>query len=495
MGQIENALISVADKTGLVDFSAGLVRFGIKILATSGTASFLKQNGIDCTEISAITGSSDYLGGLVKTLHHGIHLGILASRDDSSHMEQLKRSGFPKIDMVVVNFYPLKRTKERSLDFIDIGGPAMARAAAKNFRSALPIPHPRWYQPVLAELEKYGEVSSDLRWQLALETLIMTSAYDCQILDGVGMEWIGRDRVILALKKQMELRYGENPHQKAYLYGFAEPSGFEVLKGELSYNNILDIDCCIELLRDLEQRAAVVVKHAGPCGVAESDQPISALESAYGCDPVSAYGGVIGVNFKFDEECASFVAKKFVECIVAPDFDTASLKLLEKKKTRLVKTCGDGSQWLYRSALSGMLIQSKDSVLLDDLEFVSGDSIDARIIEDLKFAWKVVKHVKSNAIVLARNRKTIGIGGGQPSRIDSTRIAIMKAVQAGHSLDGSVMASDGFFPFPDCIELAHKHGICAVIQPGGSIRDKEVIERAKELSLIMALTRIRHFRH
>lgn len=495
MGRIETALISVADKSGLVDFSAGLVRLGIKIFATSGTASFLRDSGVDCTEVSAITGSSTYLDGLVKTLHHGIHLGILANRDDSAHMEELRKSGFPKIDMVVVNFYPVKQEHQRSLDFIDIGGPAMARAAAKNFHSVVPVPDPRWYQQVLAEIETLGEVSVDLRWRLALETLSITSEYDSRILESSGWNSVGSERTILHLRKELDLRYGENPHQKGYFYSHSNRPTYEVIKGQLSYNNILDIDCCIEQLKDLEQKAAVVIKHAGPCGVAQNGHPLSALESAYGCDPMSAYGGVVGVNFSFDEGCASFLAKKFVECIVAPDFEEVALGILVKKKARLVKAFAGEGDWSYRSALGGILIQSKDLVIAEDFEFVSGDMETPEIIEDLRFAWKVVKHVKSNAIVIVKGMRTIGIGGGQPSRIDAARIAIMKAKQAGHDLKGSVMASDGFFPFSDCIELAHDSGICAVVQPGGSIRDKEVIARAKELSLVMALTHIRHFRH
>lgn len=495
MGKIENALISVADRSGLADFAARLVRLGIRIIATSGTARFLKENGIDCEEVSSITGSPTYLDGLVKTLHHGIHLGILASREEAWHMDQLRQLGLPKIDMVVVNFYPISKTGQRRLDFIDIGGPAMARAAAKNFRFSVPIPHPRWYPLVIDQLETMGDVSVDLRWQLALETLYMTSTYDLKILQAVGLEQVGKEEMALSLRKILDLRYGENPHQKGYFYSLEGRPCFEVIKGDLSYNNILDIDCCVEQLRDLGRHAAVVVKHASPCGVAQAIDSISALQSAYECDPVSAYGGVIGVNFTFDEQCASFVSKKFVECIVAPDFDEAAKAILTKKKARLVRFSESQGNWVYRSALGGMLVQSADRITADGFEFVSGSAEDLQIVEDLSFAWKVVKHVRSNAIALVKGLKTIGIGAGQPSRIDATRIAIIKAEQSGHDLKGSVMASDGFFPFPDCIELAHQHGICAVVQPGGSIRDHEVIDKAKQLGLVMALTRIRHFRH
>jgi phosphoribosylaminoimidazolecarboxamide formyltransferase/IMP cyclohydrolase len=318
--------------------------------------------------------------------------------------------------------------------------------------------------------------------------------------------------MLVGMRRTLELRYGENPHQAAGFYAADLEPGFEVLKGELSYNNILDLDCCLSTLAEFDGNAAVVVKHVGPCGVAEAEGGPDALQSAYACDPLSAFGGVIGTNFTFTEECAGFLAKRFVECIVAPDFDEAALaRLMKKKRTRVVAVPrlkanqADGLKGgpaagrqgpVLRTAFGGMLAQSPDVELLTgDLEFVTGEPPEDEVVRDLLFAWKSVKHVKSNAIVFAHSGRTLGIGAGQPSRVDSTKIAIRKAAEGGHDLKGSVMASDGFFPFPDSIDLAHAAGARAVIQPGGSIRDEEVIKRAVELGIVMALTRTRHFRH
>jgi phosphoribosylaminoimidazolecarboxamide formyltransferase/IMP cyclohydrolase len=306
------------------------------------------------------------------------------------------------------------------------------------------------------------------------------------------------DSVLLGLTRCLDLRYGENPHQVAGFYTRGGRPIFKVIKGDLSYNNILDVDCCVCQLAEFEGKTAVVVKHVGPCGVAERDDGAEALRMAYACDPLSAFGGVIGVNFAFTEECAAFLAKKFVECIVAPGFEEGALERLKKKKrTRLVEArLGYATPGIIRTALGGLLMQANDDrLLVGDLEFVSGDRPDQSLMDDLLLAWKAVKHVKSNAIVFARAGATIGIGAGQPSRVDSTKIAVRKAREGGHDLKGSAMASDGFFPFADSIEIAAEAGAKAVIQPGGSIRDEEVIARAKELGIVMALTRTRHFRH
>jgi phosphoribosylaminoimidazolecarboxamide formyltransferase/IMP cyclohydrolase len=501
MGRIETALVSVADKKGLAEFARRLSGMGVTLFATGGTGTYLRQEGIEPVDIATITGKVELLGGLVKTLHPAIHAGILANRLDESHMDELASAGWQKIDMVIVNFYPLKAIDERSLSFIDIGGPAMARAAAKNFGSCVPVPHPSWYGQVLEDLEAGGDVSGELRWRLATDTLRRTSAYDAGILrcvpDGTEND-VCDDSIMVSLDKVADLRYGENPHQQAALYSEGGDVPFDVIKGALSYNNLLDVDCCLNQLAEFDGNAAVVVKHVGPCGVAEGDDAPRALEYAYACDPLSAFGGVVGVNFTLTGECASLLRKKFVECIIAPDFDEAALEILRKKKrTRLVKI-GAISQRsvVLRTVQGGVLAQSYDSQLLtQDLEFVSGDKPDKDALEDLIFAWKAVKHVKSNAIVFAREKRTVGIGAGQPSRVDATKIAIRKATEEGHDLSGSVMASDGFFPFPDCIELASRAGARAIIQPGGSIRDGEVTEAAKSMGLVMALTGTRHFRH
>jgi phosphoribosylaminoimidazolecarboxamide formyltransferase/IMP cyclohydrolase len=376
----------------------------------------------------------------------------------------------------------------------------MARAAAKNFRWCVAVPDPSWYAEVLAEVASSGEVSEDLRWRLAADTLKRTGVYDASVLDAVGMG-MGADpdasSALVGLRRALDLRYGENPHQQAGFYTRSGTCGFEVLKGELSYNNILDVDCALEVLRDFDGKAAAVIKHVGPCGLAEDPSGARALDAAYACDPVSAFGGVVGVNFPFDEACAHLVAKRFVECIVAPAFDETALAVLAKKKARLVRA-GDapGRPVLLRSAAGGVLLQTRDAVVLSgDLQFVSGERPSDDVISDLVFAWKAVKHVRSNAIVFARGGRTLGIGAGQPSRVDSTRLAISKASQFGHDLAGSVVASDGFFPFPDSVELAAAAGASAIVQPGGSIRDEQVVEAARRLGLGMALTSVRHFKH
>jgi phosphoribosylaminoimidazolecarboxamide formyltransferase/IMP cyclohydrolase len=539
LGSIVTALISVSDKTGLDEFARRLSGLGVGLIASGGTGDFLERAGIEFTGISEVTGRVDFLGGLVKTLHPAIHAGILADRDSAGHMQELEALGYRKIDMVVVNFYPLRgHRNSRDLSFIDIGGPAMTRAAAKNFGSCVIVPDPSWYGRVLEEIDATGGVGEGLRWELARDALLRTGSYDARTLalvpgapgemaDQVGGEISGGrpgeasgegkreslpGSMLVGMKRMLNLRYGENPHQTAGFYCEGPEPGFEVLKGDLSYNNILDLDCCLGTLAEFDRNAAVVVKHVGPCGVAEAEDGLDALERAYACDPLSAFGGVIGVNFNFTEECAAFLAKRFVECIVAPAFEEDALaRLRKKKRTRVVALpglksgrvqssekgarAGRGGLCL-RTAFGGMLIQSPDTALLTgDLDFVAGGPPGEEVVRDLLFAWKSVKHVKSNAIVFARSGRTLGIGAGQPSRVDSTKIAIRKAGEGGHDLKGSVMASDGFFPFADSIDLAHAAGARAIVQPGGSIRDGEVIKRAEELGVAMALTHTRHFRH
>jgi phosphoribosylaminoimidazolecarboxamide formyltransferase/IMP cyclohydrolase len=499
--RIETALVSVHDKTGLDRLARGLAAQGVRIVASGGTAAYLKQAGLECDDISAVTGRVELLGGLVKTLHPGIHAGILSDRSNPAHMRELAALGYSKIDMVVVNFYALPDVAVgRDLGFIDIGGPAMARAAAKNFRSCVPVPDPSWYDAVLGEIGAGGGVGEDLRWRLATDTLTRTGTYDARVLGKVGLgpnAGPGADSVLLGLAKALDLRYGENPHQKAGFFTASGETGFEVLKGELSYNNILDVDCAIDALREFSGPAAVVVKHVGPCGLAEGTSAAAALEAAFECDPASAYGGVVGVNSTFDAACAEFLGKRFVECIVAPGFDEVALGRLGKKKARVVRAGpGRGDSVLLRSAAGGVLLQERDRVLGgEDLTFVAGERPDEEAVRDLVFAWKAVKHVRSNAVVFARAGRTLGIGAGQPSRVDSTRLAISKAARFGHDLAGSVLASDGFFPFPDSVELAAAAGARAVIQPGGSIRDREVIEAAGRLGIVMATTSMRHFKH
>jgi phosphoribosylaminoimidazolecarboxamide formyltransferase/IMP cyclohydrolase len=499
MARVETALVSVADKTGLAGFARRLVELGVELVATGGTADYLRSEGIEPLDTSEFTGKVEFLGGLVKTLHPAIHGGILADRGNPGHMAEIEGARWRKIDMVVVNFYPLGGgPMGRDLSFIDIGGPSMARAAAKNFPSCVPVPDPSWYRAVVDEMGPQGEVGEDLRWKLAVDALARTREYDAAILEIAGEEAISGLPGLAGLRKALDLRYGENPHQVASLLSRDGKVPFEVLKGELSYNNLLDVDCCLAQLGEFEGNAAVVVKHVGPCGVAAASGKADALEWAYACDPLSAFGGVIGVNFTFTEECADLLAKRFIECIVAPAFGQDALaKLRKKKRTRLVAAEPlAGRSWSVRSIFAGVLTQACDDVLLvKELDFVAGERPGDELVEDMLFAWKAVKHVKSNAIVFAREGRTLGIGAGQPSRVDATRIAIEKAGEHGHDLGGSVVASDGFFPFPDSIELAAAAGARYVVQPGGSIRDAEVTARARDLGLTMALTGTRHFRH
>jgi phosphoribosylaminoimidazolecarboxamide formyltransferase/IMP cyclohydrolase len=501
LNRIETALVSVSDREGLVEFVTGLVRNGVGIIATGGTAAFLRESGIAAREISEVTGRVEFLGGLVKTLHPAVHSGILADRSNPGHLRELREQGWEKIDMVVVNFYPVMvEGAVEDLGFMDIGGPTMARAAAKNLFSCVPVTDPACYERVLEEIGCSGTVSEALRWELAGETIARTSFYDSLILRAMqGSGHAGAFPVHLAVggKRMLDLRYGENPHQEAAYYS-AGQAGFEVLKGELSYNNILDLDGCASQLAEFDGPAAVVLKHVCPCGVAAGGRPGETLEWAFECDPRSAFGGVVGVNYEFDEACAAYLAKKFVECIMAPSFSPAAMERLgRKKKTRLVIMRPSTAKGpVLRTALGGFLAQSPDDVLLPgDLDFVAGKGPDDALVGSLKFAWAVVKHVKSNSIVLARNSRTIGIGAGQHSRIDAAIVAVRKARDHGHDTGGSVMASDGFFPFPDCVELAHENGVVAIIQPGGSIRDGEVIARARDLGVVMALTHMRHFKH
>ncbi len=498
MSKIENILVSVSDTRGLCEF-LNAFKADATVYATKGTRAFLEKHGILATDIAQLTGKSSLLDGLVKTLHPAIHAGILARRDDPTHMKELQASGWKKIDMVVVNFYPVEKfMKEGNLELIDIGGPTLIRAAAKNHPWCVPVPHSSWYGLIAAEYKEKGEIGIGLRRDLAADALTRTACYDAKLARRLhGGAGFG-DRFALGLSGCLDLRYGENPHQKAaYFFDNGKPR-LRLIRGELSFNNILDIDCCLAQLSEFDGNAAVVVKHVSPCGIAEHQSPPEALRLAYECDPMSAFGGVIGTNFRFDVDCARFMAKKFVECIVAPDFEDAALKILSKKKrTRLVAAVpAILDEVLVRSACGGLLVQEADrKLLVDEIRCVTGSLPNQDVMREIEFAWKVVKHVKSNAIVVAKEKRAIGIGGGQPSRIDAARLAIRKAKEAGHDPSGGVMASDGFFPFPDCIELAHSEQIEYVVQPGGSIRDEEVIGKARELGITMLVTSTRHFRH
>lgn len=514
MKKIERALISVSDKTGIVEFSKSLVEMGVEIISTGGTAKILAENGVPAVEVSDYTGFPEMLDGRVKTLHPKIHAGLLARGDKPEHLEQLKANGIPVINMVVVNLYPFEATiskKEAGLaeavENIDIGGPTMLRAAAKNHESTAVLVNPDSYGGIISEMEENGgALSAGTRKKLMVEVFIHTARYDSVISNYLSEKLGGApefpENITEAYKKEQELRYGENPHQKAGFYSRIYPPSekFEKLQGkELSFNNILDLDAAFSIACDLEEPSAAVIKHTNPCGAASGKDLPSAYDSAYECDTVSAFGSVIGLNREVCPETARRISgSPFVEAVIAPAFDKEALKILEPKTNmRLIKadikkhaSCGPD----MKNTAWGILKQDRDC---RDVEPSSIKTVTERKPSDeefasLLFAWKIAKHVKSNSIVLARKTQTVGIGAGQMSRLDSVIIACRKA---GERAEGSVMGSDAFFPFPDGIEEAAKNGVKAVIQPGGSLKDKDVIEACNRLGIAMVFTGMRHFKH
>lgn len=520
MAKVERALISVSDKTGIADFATGLVKFGIEILSTGGTAKLLKESGIQIKLVSDYTGFPEMLDGRVKTLHPKIHGGLLARRDNKEHMEQLKQHGISLIDMVVVNLYPFEKTVskpdvklEEAIENIDIGGPTMLRSAAKNYESVAVIVNPTRYTEILKELEeKGGELSLETKEKLRTEVFSHTARYDSAIynyLAGTKELKLTQAKACgyiefppslsLSLTKAQELRYGENPHQKACFYRDNLGKGLlKQLHGkELSFNNILDLDSAFSIAAEFEEPAAAVIKHTNPCGAACAKTLSEAYRQAHACDPVSAFGSIVGLNMEVDEETAKeIVSSPFVEAVIAPGFTDEALETLKTKKNMRLLTA-DASQpgkLDVKKVEWGILLQEKDirQVKTDKCEIVSERKPTEDEFKSLLFAWKVVKHVKSNAIVLVQERKTVGIGAGQMSRVDSVKIASRKA---GKRAPGSVMASDAFFPFPDAVEEAAKAGVKAIIQPGGSLKDKDVIEAVNKHKMAMVFTGMRHFKH
>jgi phosphoribosylaminoimidazolecarboxamide formyltransferase/IMP cyclohydrolase len=515
------ALLSVYDKTGLSEFAAGLARLGWSILASGGTSRTLRDSGIAAEEIADYTGAPEILGGRVKTLHPAVHGGILA-RAAGSDLADIARMGYKAIDLVAVDLYPFERTVADpdcayadAVEQIDIGGVALIRAAAKNHERVAVLCDVADYGRVLGEIEAAGAVSEATRKALAAKAFAKTAAYDAAIA-----AWLAAKSADTAAEaapaasavelfelrgwKAQDLRYGENPHQAASLYTFtpgAGPLGGRVLQGkELSYNNILDLDAAWHAVGRFARPAIVVVKHLSPCGIAESlaDGPASladALERAIACDPISAYGGVIASNRPFTAECVERLGKLFAECIAAPAFDAGALELLAKKKNlRLVVPGAIAQRHEVRTVLGGFLRQDIDAGDPPGVEWraVSKRAPTGAELADLAFAWKACMSVKSNAIVFASGSATVGIGGGQPNRVDSVRIA---ARHAGAKARGAVMASDAFFPFPDSIEEAAAAGVTAIVHPGGSIRDEESIRAADAAGIAMVVTGVRHFRH
>lgn len=516
MPRIQRAILSVTDKTGIVDFARQLQELGVELVSTGGTAKLLRESGIAVKDISELTGFPEMLDGRVKTLHPKVHGGILHRRADPKHVETVKAHGIPTIDMVVVNLYEFEKTAakagvafEELIENIDIGGPSMIRSAAKNFEDVAIVTSPWDYQQIIAEMKSnHNELSRETKWRLAKQAFAKTSAYDSAI--ATTLERIGPNFSVtgptgfpetlrLSYRKSADLRYGENPHQKAALYvdgtGLGIASGRQLQGKELSYNNIVDLDACWELAQEFELPAVAIIKHTNPAGCATASKLVEAYKKALECDPVSAFGGVIGVNRPIDGDAAEEMAKLFVEAIAAPGFTAdAREKFAAKKNLRLLEVTPASPAQIMKAVSGGLLLQDADRKLISekDLKVVSQRQPTAAEIRALMFAWIVCKHVKSNAIVYAREGQTVGVGAGQMSRVDSCKIGAMKAVLP---LKGTVAASDAFFPFPDGVEEIARNGATAVIQPGGSVRDQEVIDAANRLGLAMVLTGIRHFRH
>ena len=521
---IERALVSVFDKTGLVEFAQALAKAGVEIVSTGGTAKLLRDAGLKVRDVAELTGWPEMLGGRVKTLHPKVHGGILFRRGLAGDREQTKQQGIAPIDMVVVNLYPFEATAARPdltveelIENIDIGGPAMVRSASKNFESVAVVTDPADYASLAKELGEKGDFGLATRLELARKAFATTAQYDGMITTELERLSVAEGKVVLGARPQLParlnislarhstMRYGENPHQQAALYLPAgqKPSGLagaQQLQGkELSYNNLVDLDAAWRLVKEFSKPAAVIVKHNNPCGTAEQGTLAEAYRQALACDPVSAFGGVLAFNRPLDGETAAEVGKLFAECVVAPGYDAAARAALAgKKNLRLMEIGADepsvSAQFELKRISGGVLVQDPDvrSLSESELKVVTKRAPTREEMDSLLFAWKVAKHVKSNAIVFAVNGRTVGVGAGQMSRVDSVKIAVMKAQQP---LAGSVVGSDAFFPFPDGVEEAARAGATAVIEPGGSVRDADVIAAADRLNVAMVFTGVRHFRH
>ncbi|MFZ0289628.1 MAG: bifunctional phosphoribosylaminoimidazolecarboxamide formyltransferase/IMP cyclohydrolase [Candidatus Sulfotelmatobacter sp.] len=515
--KIQRAILSVTDKTGLVDFARKLSSLGIELISTGGTAKLLRDSGIAVKDVSDLTSFPEMLNGRVKTLHPKVHGGILYRRENPAHTAAVAEHGIQSIDMVVVNLYAFEKTAakpgvafEELIENIDIGGPSMIRSAAKNFSDVAVVTSPSDYQAIAEELARTdGAISLDTKWRLAQKAFATTAAYDSAIAS--TLERIPTDfhlpsagktfpkTLRLSFQKILDLRYGENPHQKAAMYsdgsGVGVANARQIQGKELSYNNIVDLQAAWDLAQEFDEPVCAIIKHTNPCGTATGKTLAEAYKRALECDPVSAFGGVIGVNRFIDAEAAEEMHKLFLEVIAAPAFDEAAKsRFATKKNLRLIEVAPAAQEWILKNISGGILLQDADSRPLQDvdLKVVTQRAPTPEETRALLFAWKVCKHVKSNAIVYARDGQTVGVGAGQMSRVDSAKIGAMKAQLP---LKGTVAASDAFFPFPDGVEEIAKAGATAIIQPGGSQRDPEVIAAADRLGLAMLFTGVRHFRH
>jgi phosphoribosylaminoimidazolecarboxamide formyltransferase/IMP cyclohydrolase len=495
--RIERAILSVSDKSGILELARALAARGVEILSTGGTAKHLADAGVPVTPIASWSGAPEILGGRVKTLTPKVFGAILHDRSNASHLDDVARLGIPPIDLVVVNLYPFEQTIARegvtideAIEQIDIGGPSMLRAAAKNHKHVLPLCDPSLYAPFLEEFSR-GDVSDVFRLRAATAVFEKTAAYDATIARFLAKS----DGLRLDLVKFQDLRYGENPQQSAEFYVARGEKPFTQLQGkELSYNNLLDLDAAIRIANAFAGPAMAIIKHTNPCGVAQRSTPSEALQAAIASDTVSAFGGIIGANRPFDADCARLVGELFLEVIVAPSFEPEALELLAKKKNlRLVTSTATQPKLELRSAAGGILAQEQDRIAgREQWKVVTEKQPTEQELEELAFAWTVGAYVKSNAIVLTNDRQSVGIGAGQMSRVDAAKVAIMKSILP---TAGAFAASDAFFPFRDGVDILADAGVRAVIQPGGSVRDAEVIAAANERGLVMVFTGERHFRH
>ena len=519
MIKIKRALISVSDKKGIIDFAKILIKYNVEILSTGGTAKLFAENNIPVIEVSDYTGFPEMLDGRVKTLHPKIHGGILGKRDDEKHLQTMIKSNIPLIDLVVVNLYPFEATisKENcplseAIENIDIGGPAMIRSSAKNYNGVAVVTDSSDYKMIEDALKKNdGALNLECRFILAKKAFEHTAKYDLAIsnyLNGLdtNKNVTYPKKLNLAFNKKMDLRYGENPHQSASFYvdeiaTKGSLASFKQLQGkELSYNNLNDADTAWECVKSFKLPSCVIVKHANPCGVGSSEDLLDAYKKAFSTDPTSAFGGIIACNTALDKNTASQIISQFVEVVIAPSYEAESLKIFESKPNiRLLEVTLDNNfnAFELKKIGGGLLVQSPDNfnIDMDHCKIVSKLKPNQEQMADMLFAWRVAKYVKSNAIVFCKNNQTLGIGAGQMSRVDSTKIASIKAQNANLDLINSVVASDAFFPFRDGIDVLATAGAKCVIQPGGSIRDEEVISAADELGLVMLFTGYRHFRH
>ncbi len=516
MIKIRKALISVSDKSNVLELAKSLISFNIEILSTGGTAKLLKENKIKVTEVSDYTKFPEMLDGRVKTLHPKIHGGILGRRDIPEHNETMKNHEIDAIDLVIVNLYPFEETikqkgcsLELAIENIDIGGPAMIRSAAKNYQHVGVLTNPNDYKSFTEEIEKnQGSISLDFSFSLAKKAFEVTSTYDLAINNYLTSD--NQEKFPLQLTKTinkvMNLRYGENPHQEAAFYkdtneDIGSFSSFDQIQGkELSFNNLNDSDTAWECVKKFSQPSCVIVKHANPCGVASSNSLKEAYEAAFKTDPTSAFGGIIAFNKSLDEETASLIINQFAEVIIAADFSEGAIKVFKNKpNVRLLKIEieNNNTEFDFKKIGGGWLIQTPDIHNLDikNCSIVTNLKPTKEQLDDMKFAWVVSQYVKSNAIVFCKNKQTLGIGAGQMSRVDSTKIASLKAENANVDLTQSVVASDAFFPFRDGIDVIASHGSKCIIQPGGSIKDEEVIDAANEHGIVMIFTNVRHFKH